>query len=222
MLNKSQEKLIKSLRTKKARQKHGLCLVEGRKVIALARDFITYSFGPEDSPQFKKLITTETPQASAAVARIPEWGRRDIASRDIVILLDGVQDPGNAGAILRLCLGFKASLILVESADATSPKVIRSSVGAMFQAPWKQVLRKDVNDFIKELNYPVYRLEKNNKAIKFTKAGIKPPALLIAGSEGRGIRENLKGKSVYIDHHRSLESLNVGHALAIALHFLRF
>ncbi len=221
MLTKSQEKLIRSLKTKKARQKHGLCLVEGQKVVALAKDFIEYTFSHKDSSHFEKLVTTETPQFLAAVARIPRWGIENVVSRDIIVLLDGVQDPGNVGAILRLCLGFEASLVLVESVDVTSPKVIRSSVGAIFQTPWIQASRKDVDDIIKKIDHPVYRLEKRKNSVKFDKADIKTPLILVAGSEGKGIRKDIKGESVYIKHDKALESLNVGHALAIALYQIR-
>ncbi len=221
MLTKNQEKIIKSLSTKKGREKHGLCLVEGQKVIDLAGDYSEYSFGPEDSVRFSSLVTTETPQSRAAVARIPVWGIQDITGRDIVVLLDGVQDPGNVGAILRLCLGFGASLVLIESADPASPKVIRSSVGAVFQIPWIHVERKNVSDMLRTVSRPIFRLEKKEGAIDISQAHIHPSIVLVVGSEGRGIQEDIIGTSLTIKHHTALESLNVGHALAIALYTLR-
>lgn len=221
MLSKAQEKLIKSLHSKKGRQKNGLCLVEGRKVVELAGDLVEYVFGAGDSEEFKKLVTTETPQDVAAVARIPKWSAEDVLSRDVVVVLDGVQDPGNVGSILRLCLGFGASLVLVESADVTSPKVIRSSVGAMFVVPWVTVARGEAEEYVVGLGRDVYRLEKVEGAKEISKAKMKKPLVLVAGSEGKGIMLGLEGKSVFIDHNEKLESLNVGHALAIALAELR-
>ena len=221
MLSNAQEKLIKSLHSKKGRQKSGLCLVEGRKVVELAGDLVEYVFGPEDSKNFEKLVTTETPQRVAAVARIPEWSDEDVLSLGVVVVLDGVQDPGNVGSILRLCLGFGASLVLVESADVSSPKVIRSSVGAMFQVPWVTVARGEAEEYVVGLKRDVYRLEKDEGAKDIVKAKMKKPLVLVAGSEGKGIVLGLEGESVYIDHDEALESLNVGHALAIALSGLR-
>ena len=221
MLSNAQEKLIKSLHTKKGRQKSGLCLVEGRKVVELAGDLVEYVFGEEDSKSFEKLVTTETPQSLAAVAKIPSFSDEDVLSREVVVVLDGVQDPGNVGSILRLCLGFGASLVLVESVDVTSPKVIRSSVGAMFQVPWVTVARDDAEEYVLGLKRDVYRLEKDEAAKEIAKAKMKKPLVLVAGSEGKGLQLRVEGKSVYVDHEEALESLNVGHALAIVLSGLR-
>ena len=221
MLTKNQEKIIRSLQTKKGREEHGLCLVEGQKVIDLAGDYIEYSFGPKDSSRFHELVTTETPQSRAAVARIPVWGMKDIMQNDIIVALDGVQDPGNVGAVLRLCLGFGASLLLVESADPASPKVIRSSVGALFHVPWMSIPRKNVSDTLKKISRPVFRLEKKEGAKNISNSHLKLPIILIVGSEGGGIREDIRGTSLTIKHNKALESLNVGHALAIALYTLR-
>lgn len=217
MLTKEQEKLIRSLATKKGRELSGLCLVEGKKTIETAGRAVVYTFGPKDTSQFARLVTTETPQTEAAVARIPQWTTRDISDRDVIIVLDGVQDPGNVGSILRLCLGYDASLVLVESADVTSTKVIRSSVGTFFQVPWMRLARTSAVKTLVAFNRPVYRLEKVPKAKKFDSQTIQRPCILIAGSEGTGIKLSITGESVAIPHAKKLESLNVGHALAIAL-----
>jgi len=222
MLTKSQEKIIASLSTKKGREAHGLCLVEGQKIIDTAGDFIEYTFGSQDSPRFNRLVTTETPQSRAAVARIPVWSMEDIARRNCIIFLDGVQDPGNVGAILRLCLGFDASVVLIESADPTNPKVIRSSVGALFHVPWTQSERNHIHDIITYFSRPVFRLEKKKNAKDISRISLSTPLILVAGSEGKGIREDISGTSIYIPHTNLLESLNVGHALAIALYKIRY
>ncbi len=216
MLTKNQEKVIKSLHSKKGREKHGLCLVEGQKVIDTAGEAIEYTFTNNDSKQFDKLITTETPQDIASIAKIPEWTLDDIKQSPTIIVLDGVQDPGNVGAILRLCLGFNASLVLIESADVTNPKVIRSSVGAMFQVPWMKVERADAEKFVTDLKRPIYRLEKTADAQSIDKK-LEKEIILIAGSEGSGIKLDIQGTSIVIPHDDKLESLNVGHALGIVL-----
>ncbi len=220
MLSNNQEKLILSLQTKKGREKSGLCLVEGEKVIKTAGDAVNYAFTKNDTKEFAKLVTTETPQNIAAVASIPKWTLDDIKSQKIIVVLDGVQDPGNVGSILRLCLGFNAGLILIDSADVTNPKVIRSSVGAMFQVPWLHTTSKESSKIIKNINVPVYRLEKKKASIDLKKSKLKTPLILIAGSEGRGIQTRIKGDSIYIKHNDKLESLNVSHSLAIALNHL--
>ncbi len=217
MLTKEQEKLIRSLSTKKGRESSGLCLVEGQKAIETAGTAVEYTFSPKDTPRFAKLVTTETPQSLAAVARIPKWSTRDIASRDVIVVLDGVQDPGNVGSILRLCLGYDAALVLIESADVTNPKVVRASVGTLFQVPSVRMARAEAASLLMIFDRPVYRLEKVLGAKKFDARKIKRPCLIIVGSEGSGIQLKCSGESIVIPHNDRLESLNVGHALAIAL-----
>jgi TrmH family RNA methyltransferase len=221
MLSLNQVKLIRSLNTKKGREKSGLCLVEGEKVIKTAGDAVEYTFTKKDTSNFDNLVTTETPQNIAAVASIPKWTLDDIKSNKIIVVLDGVQDPGNVGSILRLCLGFNAGLILIDSADVTNPKVIRSSVGAMFQVPWMHVSQDEASKIIKSLKIPVYRLEKKKDALDIKKVKLKKPLILIAGSEGGGIQSKIKGEFIFIDHNSALESLNVGHSVAIALYTLK-
>lgn len=223
MLSNNKETLIKSLHTKKGREKHGLCLVEGKKVVDLAGDAIDFSFTKDDTDIFMDLVTTETPQEVAAVARIPEWSIDDIRALPTTIVLDGVQDPGNVGTILRLCLGFSASLVLIDSAEPSAPKVVRSSVGAMFQVPWIKVSRNEAVTTIESLQRSTYRLELGEApptAISENPfvANTKEPATLIVGSEGRGITIDIQGEGVAIPHDTKLESLNVGHAVAIVLH----
>lgn len=221
MLSNAQEKKIKQLHTKKGREKLGLCLVEGKKPIETAGDAIEFSFTRSESGDFDRLVTTETPQDVAAVATIPEWGLEDVKKYSTIVVLDGVQDPGNVGSILRLCLGFNASLILIDSVDVTNPKVIRSSVGAMFQVPWITLKREYAEEFIEKLEREVYKLEGKEGAKVLGKKLISEmdeEIVLIAGSEGQGVKMEINGTSLMILHKTQLESLNVTHALAISLY----
>jgi RNA methyltransferase, TrmH family len=219
MLTNAQTKLITSLHTKKGRQKTDLCLVEGKKNIELAGDLIEYTFTKEDTPEFDKLVTTETPQDIAGVAKVPVYTLEDIKKHDCIVVLDNIQDPGNVGTILRLCLGFNASLILIDSADPTSPKVIRSSVGAVFAIPWIKLKQLD-NQTTKQLeNHKTYRLEITKNAQALTpQTKLNKKCLIIAGNEGQGIKLNIEGDSININHNQKLESLNVATALSIILH----
>lgn len=221
MLTKAQEKLIRSLHRKKDRKEIGKCLVEGQKVIEAAKSAIEFTFSGQDTKDYQKLVTTESPQNLAAVARIPKWSMKDIEKKSMIVVLDGVQDPGNVGTILRLCLGFDASLLLVESADPTNPKVIRSSVGAMFSVPWLELSRDEAEHYLTEVSCPIYRLEKRKGSVDL-KTVKSEKCLIIAGSEGSGIKLLAKGTSVHIEHSNQLESLNVANALAIALYAFHY
>ena len=220
MLSLAKEKLIRSLETKKGREKSGLCLVEGRKVVETAGTAVEFTFTPEDFGKylFDQLVTTNSPQEIAGVAKIPEFTIEQIEKSKTIVVLDGVQDPGNVGTILRLCLGFDASLILIESADVTSPKVVRSSVGALFQVPWMKLSSADARSFIENTSRSIYRLEKKDGGVGIGSLSTNEPIVLIAGNEGSGIHFTQLGTSMAIDHSDKLESLNVGQAIAIALH----
>jgi RNA methyltransferase, TrmH family len=214
MLSFSQEKLVRSLHRKKGRMESGLCLVEGQKIIEMAGDKVDWTFTEKDTEVFSKLVTTESPQGIAGVAHIPKWTREEIEANRTIVVLDGVQDPGNVGAILRLCLGFDASLLLVESADVTSPKVVRSSVGAMFKVPWMIIPRPVAVGVVESLGRPIYRLESGGDP----EDNVLPESsVLILGSEGNGLYMEIDGSVITIPHNPALESLNVGHALAIIL-----
>ena len=217
-LTRAQEKLIRSLHDKKGREESGLCLIEGEKNIEAAGEAVEFAFRREDTPGFNRLVTTETPQDVAAVAKIPVWSEDAIRHQPTIVVLDGVQDPGNVGAALRLCLGFHASLVLIESADPTSPKVIRASVGAMFQVPWREIARTQAEAYLADIGRPVYRLEKTPASQDISLLAKEAAVTLIAGSEGQGIHLPTEGQALAIRHDPRLESLNVGHALAIALH----
>lgn len=222
MITAKQEKLIRSLASKKGRTESGFCLVEGPKNIAEAGDLIEFTFTPDDSKDFASLVETVTPQPTAAVARIPIYTKDDILRFDRIVVLDGVQDPGNVGAILRLCLGFNASLLLIESADPSNTKVIRSSAGAFFNVPWLEIERPGAEEELYSYGREVCRLEGNKTEddIVRTQKNIDlfpEKLMIIAGSEGQGIKLDIAGTSLSIKHSEKLESLNVANALAIVL-----
>lgn len=222
MLTAKQEKLIRSLATKKGRTESGFCLVEGEKNMQEAGDLIEFTFTPDDSKDFSSLVETVTPQPSAAVARIPIYTKDNIVQSNRIVVLDGVQDPGNVGTILRLCLGFDASLVLIESADPSSAKVIRSSAGAFFKVPWLEIDRPGAEEELYSYGREVYRLEGNkteDDIVMNQKNIVSLPKklMIIAGSEGQGIKLDIAGNSLHIKHSAKLESLNVANAVAIVL-----
>lgn len=216
MLRKQQENLIRRLQKKRGRRDHGLCLVEGKKIISELEEFIDFTFTSGDTKFFKEFTSTKTPQDMIAVAHLPDFNLEDVFTGKPIILLDHVQDPGNVGAFFRLAQAFDATLILRECADAFSPKVIRASAGASFRVPNISCNTEEAFDIIKKSGREVYRMELNKESSEF-----KPEnnnIILIFGNEGNGILGNYKGKSVHISHNGDLESLSVSHAGAIALY----
>jgi TrmH family RNA methyltransferase len=217
MLTHAQEKLLHALTTKKGRREEGRFLIEGEKFVHDAREYVDFVFTPSDTDRFDTFVSTETPQRIAAVARIPRWTHDDIASRSTIVVLDGVQDPGNVGTILRACLGFGASLILIESAEVTNPKTVRASASAILCVPWMVVSRARAVEEILSFHRTVMRLELRDGAMNLGHIS-RDPAVLIAGNEGSGITLPIQGISVFIPIDVKLESLNVGIATSIALY----
>lgn len=217
MLSKAQEKLIKSTHTKHGREKSGLVLIEGEKVLKEVGKFIELVFDETDSKNFDELVTTVTPQMKAGLARLPKWSLDDCMKKKTVVVLDNVQDPGNIGTILRCALGFDASLVLVECVDAGNPKVIRSSAGSLFNVPWFDMKRAEAEEWLRKSSRQIYRLEIAANAIDIKQIP-NVPIIVIAGSEGVGIKLGTKAPSVKISHSKKLESLNVAVAVALLLH----
>ncbi len=219
MLSKSQQRLLLALQKRKEREERGMFIIEGEKFVRDAGSLVEFTFTARDTTIYQEVISTEAPQGLAAVARVPEWTMADITSRPTIVVLDGIQDPGNVGTVLRACLGFNAALILVESAEVTNPKTVRASASAILRVPWKTVVRDEASELIASFNRPVFRLELKKGAV--TPAEISPkPRVLIAGNEGKGIRLQVNGTSVAIPHNPVLESLNVAMATSIVLYEL--
>ena len=215
-LTPSQQRLLLNLQKRKERERLGLCIVEGEKFTHDVKEFVEFSFTDRDTPIFREIITTENPQRSAAVARVPQWTLQDVLERQTVLVLDAVQDPGNVGTLLRLALGFDAGIILVESAEVSNPKTVRASAGALFYAPWVTVGREEIEGVLEEMGWPLYRLELRKGAISPDKLP-DGPMVLVVGSEGKGIKIGAKGTSVAVRHNPQLESLNVAVATGIVL-----
>lgn len=216
MLTKAQERILRELQIKKSRKERGLCIIEGAKFVRDAARYVEFEFTPKDTNQFREYVSTSTPQVVAAVARVPEWRIDDVLARDIVVVLDNVQDPGNVGTVLRVALGFGASVIAVESADITGQKVVRASTSAMFKAPWVEMKREEAEDFFAANPRTTYRLEHRKGAVA-PNAIQRGPMYIVAGNEGGGISLRIDGTSVRIPHDLALESLNVATAVAIIL-----
>lgn len=221
MLEKGQQKLIAELvSNKKTRRERGLFLIEGAKFVKDAKKYLEFSFTDKDVSNFRELISTETPQNVAGVARIPKFTIENVAKCKVVVVLDNVQDPGNVGTILRVCLAFDAGLILVDSADPTNPKSVRASAASILKTPWVETGKFEAEELIASLKRPVYKLELREGAKKISEIP-KEPLVIVAGNEGRGVTLELPdATSVYIPQNVELESLNVAIATSIALYEL--
>ena len=144
-----------------------------------------------------------------------------------ILMLDGVQDPGNLGTILRSSKAFNVDTVVLglDTVDLYNPKVIRATQGMLFHM---NVVRRDLVDEINKLKseeIPIYvtRVE-YGEDIRYLKSKDKRKFALVMGNEGKGVREEIKDladKYIYIEMNDMVESLNVGVATSILLYELQ-
>ena len=238
MLSKSQISLLKSLQNKKDRREHGLFLVEGYKSIVefikspyqIDAIYHTASFDPKvlklsqkinlceiSVTELEKISSLKTPQDVIAQIRIPHW--HDLNGTELKgkfsLVLDGVQDPGNMGTIIRIADWFGITHIICseDTVDVYNPKVVQASMGSLARV---KVYYADLAGLINSLRMPVFGALLNGTNIYTTDFGNE--GLILMGNEGNGIRpeiQKLVTQAVTIPRVGKAESLNVGIATAL-------
>lgn len=245
MISKNSIKLIHSLAHKKYRQKERLFLVEGdknvlelinsgyRKVrIWATRDFIlryetllknNEILSEVNHEDLARASLLKNPQNSLALCEIPDQAEIPvILPDDLLIFLDGIQDPGNLGTILRTCdwFGIKTVFCSPDTVDLYNPKVIQASMGSFCRIQTHYIDFSGLFPILKNNQVPVYGTFMEGDNVYHEKLPGK--CLIIFGNEGNGIRnENEK----YISHRIKIpsftqdtqapESLNVAITTAI-------
>ncbi len=220
---------------KKFRQKYNLFLVEGNKIIAELLDsefkikeiFSTdpQKTGRTDVPvthisenELKKISFLKTPKDSVAVCYLnPEKQEED---KDVQLVLDGIQDPGNLGTIIRLAdwFGIEQIICSEDTVDFYNPKVIQASMGSFTRV---NMVYTDLASYLSETKNSNIGTDMEGESIyTFEKPG---KLNLILGNEGNGMRpetEKLLDKNISIPRFgtsQSTESLNVSMAAGIIL-----
>jgi len=177
---------------------------------------------------FAQLAETETPQGIMAVIEPRRWAVAEFAPRPeaVALVIDGVQDPGNVGTLIRTAhaLGAAGTVVLRGTADPTSPKALRAAMGATFRHP---VVSLDDAAFIAWARKHAVTLwaaaadgTPLHRALG-TGSGNGGPIAVIVGNEGAGIRPQLNAvaaQRVAIPLAQGAESLNVAVAAGILLY----
>jgi RNA methyltransferase, TrmH family len=169
---------------------------------------------------FHGLATTESPQGVLALVRPREFTIEDVLNEaPVLVILDGIQEPGNAGAIVRAAEAFRASgaVFLKGSASPHNPKTLRASAGSLFRLPTVQAVEPEwLVDALAQRRIPLWAAMPRGPSL--WSADLRPPVGLIIGSEGRGIRPELLRVSQPVSIPTvGVESLNAAVAGAILL-----
>ena len=160
----------------------------------------------------------EAPQGALFLGKLPE--QADFVPKKGMLILDGVQDPGNIGTILRTADAMDVPVVLLDGcADPWSWKVIRSTMGAVFRVPVVQVGWEEVLGKCREAGIPIGVTALSDRAVDIRSANLAEMALVI-GSEGRGVRKEVlenADQELIIPMNPHCESLNAAIAAAIVM-----
>ncbi len=155
------------------------------------------------------------------VYETPDYGldKLNVIKPELIIVLEGVEKPGNLGAVLRTADGAGASAVIIcdPAVDFTNPNVIRSSVGCVFTMPCGQASSKEVLDWLRTHNFQILCASLQS-AQNYFDCKITPPVALVFGTEADGLSEfwtNNSDQNVKLPMMGMVDSLNVSAAAAI-------
>ncbi len=244
MLTKAQFSRLRALRDKKAREAEGLYVVENPKVVAeLLAAGVRFSelyatpawpgsppvagahalaITPVTADEMARISHFPTPSAVFAVGRIerpalPATG----LGRGLTLALDGIQDPGNVGTLLRVAdwFAFDRVVLSADCADLFSQKVINASMGSFARV---RTFTVDLPAVLASAGAPVLGCDLGGDDVHALPT--LPDAVVVIGSEGRGLSPEVRacvGRFVTIPRYGGAESLNAGVAAAIVCDNLR-
>ena len=143
------------------------------------------------SPQvFAKVAFGERSEGLVAVAHTParSLDLLQLPPAPVVAVLEGIEKPGNVGAILRTAdaAGISAVLLASPRTDLFNPNVIRASQGAVFSLPIAQEGTEQVIDWLRERNFPIVAAKVDGSS-NYTQANLSPPCAIVLGSEADGL-----------------------------------
>jgi TrmH family RNA methyltransferase len=174
---------------------------------------------------FNALASTETPQGVISLVRPPEWTLDQVLrGRAMVAVLDGIQDPGNAGAILRAAeaFGSTGAAFLKGSVSPYNPKCMRASAGSVFRLPIVSALDESLLLAALGKKRAVLYAAMPRSAMLVSDANFKVSCAIVIGSEGRGVSHHLEGFATALRIPTTgVESLNAAVAAGILFYEAR-
>jgi len=233
-LSKNQLKTITSLNQKKFRTAHHLFVAEGTKIVA---EFLNSDFELEhlfcvdnliyknleevteiSETELKKISTLVTPNNVLALFKIP--AETPSIKSGLIVALDEINDPGNLGAIIRLCDWFGVDQLIcsTNTVDCYNQKVVQSSMGSLTRV---SIIYTDLAAYLQNSNLPKFAAVMDGENVY--KSSLPESAVLVMGNEANGIRDSilkLITNTISIPRFgvlKQTESLNVATAAAILL-----
>ena len=235
------QQVRKLLSSRSTRQKEGLFAADGTKLLeeairyfpGLQTVILTDGVEVESMPEHVRVVRVpgdvmasispmEAPQGALFVCKIPE--KAEFTPKPGMLILDGIQDPGNVGTIIRTADALDVPVVLLEGcADPYNWKTVRASMGAVFRTPTVMSDWASVHKACKEAHIPVGVTALSDRAVDIRSASVHEMALVI-GSEGRGVRPEIleaADRELIIPMNPHCESLNAAIAAAIVMWQIR-
>jgi RNA methyltransferase, TrmH family len=173
------------------------------------------------------VLTTETPQPVAALIDSPEWTWAQLLGKHrnappMIVVLAGLQDPGNLGTILRSAEAFGATGIVALSGTvhAWNPKAVRASAGSIFRVPVISASVQDAITHLRKANVTIYAATAH-AAQPANGINLAAPVALVIGNEGNGVPDDIAAHAdgaITIPCPGPVESLNAAVAASVLLY----
>jgi len=238
MLSRSESKYIQTLSHKKQRDAEGLFVVEGPKLVEevlnsnfnIKKIYALQSWANAnqnientvivDEYELQKISNLQTANEVLMVVEMPEENKLLKFENTITLALDGIQDPGNFGTIIRIAdwFGIKQIICSEDCVELYNPKVIQSTMGSFIRV---NVFYTKLDECIAAAKVPVYGALLNGNDV--TKIDKPQQGILVIGNESKGIRQSILphiNNAISIQRIGGAESLNAAVATGIILsHF---
>ena len=228
--NTQVKNIIKLNQKAKARREQGLFIAEGRKMFLEAPDdwiekiYVAESM-LEENGVFRQMCDTQTPQGILTVLRQPSYELEDLLKEEkpLLMVLEDLQDPGNAGTIIRTGEGAGVSGVFLTKTcvDITNPKVIRATMGSVYRIPFFYV--EDVVSLKQKLQgrgirfFAAHLQGKNS----YDRESYEDGTAFLIGNEGKGLTDQAADAAdclIRIPMCGQVESLNAAMAAGILMY----
>ena len=234
-LSKNQIKWVRSLQQKKQRDAESVFVAEGRKCVEELRNAfeLVLMVTPDNATEVEiaQMSNLRTPQGVIGVFRRrsdeAKGERREARGEELIVALDGVQDPGNLGTIIRTCDWFGVHDIYCskDTADCYNPKVVQATMGALARVRIHYINIEEWIQQMRNAGVPIYgTLLEGGNMYEDGAIADKSKGVIIMGSEGNGISPAIRELIThpiripsFPENAETSESLNVGIATAIVL-----
>jgi len=174
---------------------------------------------------FRSISSTESSQGVMALVRPPKWSVEQLfRGHSLAVILDGIQDPGNAGTIVRAAEAFGATgvVFLKGSVSPHNPKCLRASAGSIFRVPLVAAMdERLLLAAVDQRKLDLFALMPQGR-VELADAKLSGKCAIIVGSEGHGVSDRLRAKAIDVRiPTASVESLNAALAAGVALYAAR-